>query len=335
MKRSYKISLYVFFVVTGLALGLTALTQHLFEKPGSLNQTKILIIEKGTSINKIAEQLAQNGVIDHPFIFKAAVVLSGNRAHLMPGEYKFVPHSSMLNVLRDLVLGRSVVHYFTVYEGQTTLSVIANLKKLDNLSGEVPSNLKEGDLLPETYQYSYGDKRTTLITRMKNAMKKTLFELWEARDPDLLLKTPEEAVILASIIEKETSLLQEKHKIAGVFYNRMRKKMPLQADPTVAYGLADDAMCKILDRKLTKKDLKKSTPYNTYIHKGLPPTPIANPGKQTLKATLHPEKTKALYFVVNGDGGHSFAEKYVDHQCNIDSWKKKTAALKPALPKKP
>ena len=208
----------------------------------------------------------------------------------------------------------------TIPEGLTVAQVLEIVQKEPILTGDVGPLPFEGSLLPETYEYQRGEKRESLIQRMKKAMEQTLGALWSTRDPHLFFKTPKEALIFASIVEKETPLDQERPLVAGVFLNRLKKKMKLQSDPTVSYGLTQGKSP--LLRALTYADLKAPSPFNTYVIESLPPTPIACPGKKSLEATFHPQQTQALYFVADGKGGHIFANTFSEHTQNVRNWRK-------------
>ena len=205
----------------------------------------------------------------------------------------------------------------TVFPFEHTIAVIEAAEALNGTIDEVPS---EGSLLPETYHYSYGDSRAAILARMRQSMQSTVSEAWARRSADLPLQSPEEAIVLASIVEKETAKPEERAHIAGVFINRLKRGMRLQSDPTVAYGLTEGRAP--LDRALTRSDLKHPTPYNTYVIKGLPPGPICNPGKAAIEAVLQPMQTKDLYFVADGNGGHAFAETYAQHRRNVSRWRR-------------
>ncbi|MHA1539128.1 MAG: endolytic transglycosylase MltG [Alphaproteobacteria bacterium] len=306
-------SLLAFFI--GLSIFTWALVS--FVKPGALEEPQEIYFEKGLSLYEIARILKSESVIDYPYIFTLWVRGTGNS--LKAGEYRFIQGSSAMHVMRLMVKGKTLVRRITVPEGLSSKEVIKHLsgaKKLKEYEGQRP---KEGALLPETYHYSYGDSANEIVSRMQFAMQRTLAELWVEREEKLLIKTPEEALTLASIVEKETALKDERQRVAGVFYNRLRKGMKLQTDPTVAYAIAQG----VLDRPLTRHDIRTTkSPYNTYLNKGLPPTPIANPGKESIYAVLHPEKNNYIYFVANGRGGHAFAKTLKEHNRNVREWRR-------------
>jgi UPF0755 protein len=222
--------------------------------------------------------------------------------------------------MRVLIEGHVVLHRLTIAEGLTVAEIYAVLSAAPDLEGPVPPKPPEGSLLPETYFFVLGDTRAQLVDRMRNEMSAKLTELWEKRDKAIPLETPADAVTLASLVEKETSQDDERARVAAVFYNRMKKGIPLQSDPTVIYALTDGQGK--LDRLLTSADLKTDSPYNTYTNAGLPKGPIANPGVAALKGVLHPQKTKELFFVADGTGGHAFAETLDQHNKNVAKWRK-------------
>ncbi|HXF90316.1 MAG TPA: endolytic transglycosylase MltG, partial [Candidatus Nitrosotenuis sp.] len=269
--------------------------------PVNLNEDTAVVIDKGSSTETIANLLLKHGVIQNKYAFYAAVLVSGEKGHLRAGEFLIPAHATLLDVIRILCCGSVIVHNFTIPEGETVSQVIRRLKELPNLEGEIERLPKEGTLLPETYTYVYGESRQSLIHRMEEAMRQVLMELWEKRQEDLPIKSPEEALILASIVEKETSVARERPRIAGVFVNRLKIGMKLQSDPTVIYGLTHGKSR--LGRSITRGDLKSETIFNTYVVDGLPPLPIACPGKAAIAAVLKPMKTKDLFFVANGRGG--------------------------------
>jgi UPF0755 protein len=291
-----------------------------YRRPGPLAAETTVVIPKGADVSAIAARLADAGVIADPLIFRLGARFDESDERLRAGEYAFVPGISAREVVAKLTEGQTVVRRLTVPEGLSAAEVVALVAAADGLEGEVGPIPAEGSLLPETYHISYGDSRAELIGRMAEAMNTTLAELWEDRAPDLPLETPEEALILASIVEKETAVPEERPRVAAVFVNRLRKGMLLQSDPTVAYGLALEAGPPT--RPLTFADLKKPTPYNTYLIEGLPPGPIANPGRAALEAALHPVETDELYFVADGSGGHAFAGTLEEHNRNVANWRK-------------
>ena len=284
--------------------------------PGPLDRTETVVIPRGSGLEAIALTLDDAGVIDSPLLFVVGAKIAGP---LKAGEYAFPAGISIDGILGMMRQGQTVVRRFTVPEGLTSAQVVALLDREPALSGEVKAVPKNGSLLPETYHYSYGDSRAGLIDRMQHAMDQALAEAWKARDQDLPFDTPQQALTLASIVEKETGIPAERAKVAGVFVNRLQADMKLQSDPTVIFALTDGAG--ELGRALTRADWKFESPYNTYQVAGLPPGPIANPGRASIHATLHPERHEFLYFVADGSGGHVFARTLPDHNRNVARWR--------------
>jgi peptidoglycan lytic transglycosylase G len=288
--------------------------------PGPLQKATTIVIARGSGLRDIAHRLAAADVIAHPRIFQIVTWLKRAQHDLRAGEYAFDPGVSMQGVLAILREGRTVVRRVTFAEGLTSKEMMAELRRTDGLEGTIPSVPSEGSLLPDTYHYSYGDTRSDIISRMAKAMDGVLAELWAKRAPDLPLTSPTEALILASIVEKETAVPAERARIAAVFINRLKKGMRIESDPTVVYGLTHGEGP--LGRALTRDDLKIDHPYNTYRIAGLPPGPICNPGKDSLAAVMNPLKTDELYFVADGTGGHVFARTLEEHNRNVAKWRK-------------
>jgi len=288
-------------------------------KPGPLATSKIVIIPKGAGLDDIAARLAAAGVIDRPIVFRVATRLQ-DKAHLLKaGEYEFAAAMSQEAVVRQLIEGRIVIHRLTVAEGLTAAEVLQIVARAEPLDGTVTEKPAEGTLLPETYNFARGDSRNALVQRMTKAMSDTLDQLWAKRAEGLPFKTKAEALILASIVEKETGIAAERPRVAAVFVNRLRRGMRLDSDPTVIYGLTNGQGP--LNRPLLTKDIEIKTPYNTYQIDGLPPGPIANPGRAAIEATLNPAPTKDLFFVADGTGGHVFSETLDQHNRNVQRWR--------------
>ncbi len=286
--------------------------------PGPLKTEKTLIIPRGMSVKGIAQLLDQNDILINPILFRGVAHLVAEDK-LQAGEYRFLPGQNAIDIATMMRDGKTVLRQVTVPEGLTSREIVELLRTVPALTGEITSVPSEGSLLPESYRYAYGDSRENLIARMQKEQKEMMASLWEKRDAGLPLASPEEALILASIVEKETGRKPEERPIvAGVFYNRLKKGMPLQTDPTVIYALTKGE--KALGRDLLRKDLATPSPYNTYLAAGLPPGPICNPGRAAIEAVLHPAQHDYLYFVADGTGGHAFAASLQEHNRNVAKW---------------
>lgn len=292
----------------------------LLYEQNDIAESTVILVEKGENLNQIARRLKRDNLLNSVAVFKVAARLSGKSTQLKAGEYRIPARASAKEILDILVSGQTVVRRVTVPEGKTSRQIFDLLMQTPGLFGDLPEPPPNGSLLPETYVFSYGLPRKVILERMLSGMNKTIEELWPLRDPDLPYTTKEEALALASIVEKETSVPAERPRIAGVFVNRLRKGMRLQTDPTVIYAVTGGTM--ELNRRLTHKDLRTDHPFNTYVNKGLPPAPICNPGRESIQAVLQPQKTNEIYFVADGTGGHVFSRTFEEHKRNIANWKK-------------
>ena len=286
-----------------------------FEAPGPLAEDKMVNIPRGLGIRDIADLLQREGVIDQPYVFMGGVIALKARGELKYGEYQFTKNSSVADVVDTITEGKVIQHAVTVPEGLTSEQIVARLLENDGLAGQIKEIPREGTLLPETYRFTRGMTREQIIQRMQQAHRRVLQEVWERRMQDLPVKTPEQLVTLASIVEKETGRPDERTRVAAVFVNRLKSRMRLQSDPTIIYGLTGGKGS--LGRPILKSEIEQPTPYNTYVVDGLPPGPIANPGRASLEAAANPARTKELYFVADGTGGHIFSENYTEHQKNV------------------
>lgn len=292
-----------------------------FDSPGPLTSEKTVIIPSGSGLRVIADTLENQGVIEDSNVFWAGVQAYKNAGRLKAGEYAFAPGVSMRQVMEDLVGGKAVYHTVTVPEGWSSAQVVARVREHPVLTGPLDEIPAEGSLLPETYTFTRGTTRAQIIQQMKDAQAKALADIWERRTEGLPIETPEELVVLASIVEKETARADERPRVAGVFVNRLRQRMRLQSDPTILYGLYGGEAW-LQDRSaITRSQLDARNPYNTYQIDRLPPGPIGNPGRAAMEAVANPSRTKDLYFVADGTGGHVFAETYEQHQRNVARWR--------------
>ncbi len=303
-----------------LAGGILSWGYAQFTRPSQQAFDQTVVLTKGQGLKEIAAQLAKSGVISNQLVFRVGVRFGGWSRDLRAGEFRFPTGTSIRDAVAILRKGITVVRRVTIPEGLSTIRVVKILRRTEGLRGDIQQIPREGTLLPDTYHFSHGDERAAVLHRMVEAMSATTANLWAAREQGLPLATIQDAVILASIVEKETSLREERARVAGVFINRLRRGMRLQSDPSVVYGLTHGAGP--LGRPLRRADLKQDTPYNTYRLAGLPPAPISNPGRAALHAVLHPAAGKDLYFVADGTGGHAFAATFAEHKRNVKRWRR-------------
>jgi UPF0755 protein len=305
-------------VLGALVWGVLAYADYLLDEPGPANTAQTVLLDKGDGVRAIAAKLETAGVIRDARIFRLEIWRLGIRRSLKAGEYAIPPAASMRAIASMLAEGKVLLHKFTLAEGLTTAQALRLLQADAVLQGTITLHPSEGALLPDTYLYSRGETRDSIVARMERAQRDLIAQLWPARAANLPFKTPQEAIILASIVEKETGVDSERPRVAAVFVNRLRIGMRLQSDPTIIYGISKGEP---LGRGIRQSEIEGVTPYNTYQISGLPPTPIANPGRAAIAAVLNPLITKDLFFVANGTGGHSFAASAEEHARNIQRWR--------------
>ena len=291
--------------------------QRQISGPGPLEADKIAIVRGSTA--DVVDQLEREGIIDKGFLLTLYWQLTGKGSQIKGGEYVFRKEASLEQITETLVEGKSILHQVTLPEGRTSDDIVEILRNDPNLAGDIKVVPKEGTLLPETYKFARGMSRNQMLDLMAQDQSKLIRDIWAKRTPGLPLSSPQDLVTLASIVEKETGKADERPRVAAVFINRLRAKMPLQSDPTVIYGLIGGKGS--LGRGILKTELQQPTPYNTYIIPGLPAGPITNPGRAALEAVANPSQTRELYFVADGTGGHVFAETLEQHQRNVAKWR--------------
>lgn len=294
-----------------------------FKKPGPHNESRYIVVMPGSSVTGITRQLEEEGVINATAaqIFPIVTRLQSQPLTLKAGEYEIAAGESAGDILQKLAEGKTVQRQVTIPEGLTSLEIVEVLNNIEAISGDIIEDIPpEGSLLPESFAYSRFHTRQDLLNRMRDDMQALIDEIWETRDADLPYTDKSDAIIMASIVEKETGVAAERDMVAGVFVNRLRLGMPLQTDPTVIYAITEGKSK--LNRPLYTKDLKRDHPYNTYMNTGLPPGPIANPGEASLRAALQPAEHDYLYFVADGSGGHAFGRTLDEHNRNVAEWRK-------------
>lgn len=326
---NFLMTVVVLSIAGAVALVFFALQQY--QAVGPLAADTNFIVRPGTGVADIAANLERSNIVTDARIFRYVTMSYLHKGEtLKAGEYEVKARSSMKDVMELLKSGKSILYSITIPEGLTSKQIFQRLAAEEMLDGELPAVLPpEGSLRPDTYKFTRGRKRQEIVDQMALAQTKLVDSIWEKREADLAITTKEEFVTLASIVEKETGKADERSRVAGVFFNRLKTGMRLQSDPTVIYGLfGGDG--KPEDRPIYESDLKKKTPYNTYLIDGLPPAPIASPGKAALEAVAHPSRTQELYFVADGTGGHVFATNLNDHNANVRQWRELEAAAKKA-----
>lgn len=295
--------------------------KNLIVAEGPLQEVINVVIPKGANTKIVAQELKKSGVIGSELLFCIATRLNSADKNLKAGEYQFMPKVSVLQVMEKIARGEVYYRKITIPEGLTVGQIMYMISNYPGLSGEISLEVKEGELLPETYSFELDAPRDSILLQAKTAMDKIKQVVWDNRAEGLPYKNINDMMTMASIIEKETAVPEERAVVASVFINRLQKRMRLQTDPTVIYALTEGEF--ELNRALRKNDLNIDSPYNTYRNYGLPPTPICNPGVEAMEAAAHPEKTDFLYFVADGNGGHNFAKSLNEHNRNVRKWKKK------------
>ena len=314
-------------IVTGVAL---YFGKREFDSPGPLSTSSTVVIKQASSVRDIAELLARGGMISNSRVFQIGVRAHGNDGRLKAGEYEIKAGASMRQIMETLKSGRSVLYSLTIPEGLTVVRALERIAGHEELVGDMPAETPpEGSLVADTQRFARGTTRAEIIDKMSKDQKRLVESIWRRRNPDLPLADINEFVTLASIVEKETGRADERTRVAGVFINRLRTGIRLQSDPTIIYGIFGGEG-KPADRPIYRSDIDTPTPYNTYAIDGLPPTPIANPGRAALEAVANPSRTEELYFVADGAGGHVFARTLEEHNENVARWRRIEAGRKDA-----
>ena len=313
-------------ILLAVIIGAYSFVNYKYEvTPKGETAETVFEVPRGSGLSSISARLEKEGLIDSAFLFKLVTKLRGNEANFKAGEFIISQPASMSNIYTALADGKTVLYPFTAPEGLTSAQIIRAMNTVETLTGEVTDIPAEGTMLPETYMTPRGMSRAALVKKMQDAQTKIIDDLWPKRQKGLPLKSKEEALILASIVEKETGVGAERDVVAGVFINRLRKGMRLQTDPTIIYGISKGEPLynkRGQRRTLYRSEIDRKTPWNTYQIDGLPPTPICNPGAEAIAAVLQPAKTDYLFFVADGTGGHVFAKTNREHVNNVNKWRK-------------
>jgi UPF0755 protein len=309
--------LIAFALLTAAGVGGFFGERFYFRKPGPNFERTVVVIKPGSGVGSIGQQLAGAGVVRRGILFQAGIIIRGRTAQLKAGEYGFPPHVTEATVMDMLVTHKVIEHRLTIPEGLTSGMAVALIDGEPALAGKSPE-VVEGSLLPETYLFELGTPRVQMLARMHKAQMELVSKLWPARKTGLPFQTVEDALTLASIVEKETGIASERPHVAAVYINRLRNGMKLEADPTIIYGLTKGVA---LGHGITQTELQTPNPYSTYQIDGLPPTPICNPGKDSIAAVLMPADSPDLYFVADGSGGHVFARTRAEHEQNVAHWR--------------
>jgi UPF0755 protein len=326
MRLALWLCLALAIIAGGISYGVSKFNDYLVASGPNAEET-VVVLPRGSGLQSIVRRLNDAGVIQHPWLFQFAVRLGGHERNLKAGEYAFPAKVTPSDIIAIVSKGQTVSRRLTVIEGQTVAEVLRAIDQAEGLDGDLPPKPAEGTLLPETYLYSRGDSKAGLVKRMQDAMAKVLKDAWAERVDNLPFETPDDALIMASIVDKETGVAKERAVVAAVFINRLRLGMRLQSDPTIIYGLTDGEGP--LDRELTRQDWKLDDPYNTYRIEGLTPGPIGNPGREAIEAVMNPADVDFLYFVADGTGGHAFARTLEEHNDNVARWRRIKAGEEP------
>ena len=321
MYRHFAANAFTLLILAVAAVGVVILWARAeFTEPGPLEEAIIVPVERGDGLGAVADRLEEAGAISNATVFRIGARYAGQEQALKFADYEIPAGASMEEVLAIVTSGVGKTYSVTIPEGFTSWQVVERLKANPDLTGELEAVPPEGSLAPNTYSFARGATRDSVLEQMAAAQTDILDEAWLVRDPETPLRSKEEALILASIVEKETGIAGERPQVASVFVNRLNRGMKLQTDPTVIYGITLGEGS--LGRGLRRSELDAATPYNTYVIDGLPPTPIANPGKAAIEAVMNPAETEFLYFVADGTGGHAFARTLNEHNRNVAEWRK-------------
>lgn len=311
-----------------VVVGLVLFAAYEFYQEGETEAGTTFQVHSGTGLSTIATRLEEAGIIDNRWVFQFGALAHNKAREIRAGEFRIAKGASMADVLREITEGEPITYSVTVPEGFTSWQVVQRIRAKTELTGDIEDVPPEGSLLPDTYIFQRGDERSELIARMQEAQAAALADVWADRAPDLPLETPQDLVTLASIVEKETGVPEERPEVAAVFINRLNRGMRLQSDPTIIYGITNGEGP--LGRGITRSEIEEETPYNTYVVDGLPAGPIANPGIEAMRAVANPAQSDALYFVAAGANpsqGHVFARSYDEHRQNVAQYR---AALEEA-----